>query len=145
VVGVSLFRYKISAFVISSAITGVCGALYGLYLGYLTPDESSLGITLSITFLAIIVVGGIGTMYGPVLGAVLVGALPKIIDQYATQLPLVSSIVTTDPTKSGLSKGALSTILYALLIIVFLVFEPRGMAGIWRRIQGYFRSWPFRY
>jgi len=145
VVGVSLFRYKIGAFVISSAIAGLCGALYGLYLGYLTPDESSLGITLSITFLAVIVVGGIGTMYGPVLGAVLVGALPKIIDQYATSLPLISGIVVTDPSKSGLSKGALSTILYALLIIVFLVFEPRGLAGIWRRVSGYFRSWPFRY
>ena len=145
VVGVSLFRYKIGAFVISSAIAGVCGALYGLYLGYLTPDETSLGITLSITFLAIIVVGGIGTMYGPVLGALLVGALPKLIDQYATSLPLLSSIVVTDPSKSGLSKGALSTILYALLIIVFLVFEPRGLAGIWRRVQAYFRSWPFRY
>ena len=48
-------------------------------------------------------------------------------------------------SKSGLSKGALSTILYALLIIVFLVFEPRGLAGIWRRVSGYFRSWPFRY
>ena len=84
-------------------------------------------------------------MYGPVLGALLVGALPKLIDQYATSLPLLSSIVVTDPSKSGLSKGALSTILYALLIIVFLVFEPRGLAGIWRRVQAYFRSWPFRY
>jgi branched-chain amino acid transport system permease protein len=145
VVGVSLFRYKIGAFVISSAIASLAGALYGLYLGYLTPDETSLGITLSITFLAIIVVGGIGTMYGPVLGAVLIGALPKLIDQYATSLPLISGIVVTDPAKSGLSKGALSTIIYALLIIIFLVFEPRGMAGIWRRVQAYFRSWPFRY
>ncbi len=145
VVGVSLFRYKIGAFVISSAIASLAGALYGLYLGYLTPDETSLGITLSITFLAIIVVGGIGTMYGPVLGAVLIGALPKLIDQYATSLPLVSGIVVTDPAKSGLSKGALSTIIYALLIIIFLVFEPRGLAGIWRRVQAYFRSWPFRY
>jgi branched-chain amino acid transport system permease protein len=145
VVGVSLFRYKIGAFVISSALAALAGALYGLYLGYLTPDESSLGIELSILYLAIIVVGGIGTMYGPILGALLVGALPKLIDQYATSLPLISGIVTTDPAKSGLSKGALSTIIYALLIIIFLVFEPRGLAGIWRRIQAYFRSWPFSY
>ncbi len=145
VVGVSLFRYKIGSFVISSAIAAVAGALYGLYLGYLTPDESSLGIELSIMFLAIIVVGGIGTMYGPILGALLVGALPKLIDQYATSLPLIKDVVTTDPAKSGLSKGALSTIIYALLIIVFLVFEPRGLAGIWRRVQAYFRSWPFSY
>jgi branched-chain amino acid transport system permease protein len=145
IVGVSLFRYKISVFVISSALAALAGALYGLYLGYLTPDEASLGLPLSIQFLAIIVVGGIGTMYGPVLGAILVGSLPKLIDQYATSLPLLNKIVTTDPTKSGFTKGALSTVIYALLIIVFLVFEPRGLAGIWRRVQAYFRSWPFSY
>ena len=145
IVGVSLARYKISAFVISSAIAALAGALYGLYLGYLTPDEQSLGLTLSIQFLAIIVVGGIGTIYGPILGAVLVGALPRLIDQYATSLPFVSKIVTTDPTKSGFTRGALGTVIYALLIIIFLVFEPRGLAGIWRRIQAYFRSWPFSY
>jgi branched-chain amino acid transport system permease protein len=146
VVGVSLFRYKIGAFVISSALASLCGALYGLYIGHLTPDETSLGITLSITFLAIIVVGGIGTMYGPIMGAILIGALPQLIDKYATTLPLISSIVTTDPAKgSGISKGDLSVIIYALLIIVFLVFEPRGLAGLWRRVQAYFRSWPFSY
>src|SRR3984893_4483136 len=145
VVGVSLFRYKVGAFVISSAIATFAGVLYGLYVGYLTPDEVSLGLPLSIQFLAVIVVGGIGTMYGPVLGAILVGALPKLIDQYATSLPLLNKIVTPDPTKSGFTKGALGIVIYALLIIVFLVFEPRGLAGIWRRIQAYFRSWPFSY
>lgn len=145
VVGVSLFRYKIGSFVISSALAALAGALYGLYLGYLAPDQNTIGLTLSIEFLAIIVVGGIGTMYGPVLGALLVGALPKLIDQYATSIPLVSKIVTNDPAKSGLTKGALGTIIYAVLIIVFLVLEPRGLAGIWRRIRAYFKSWPFSY
>lgn len=141
VVGVSLFRYKVSAFVISSAIAAVAGVLYGLYLGYLTPSEESLGLVLSIQFLAIIVVGGIGTIYGSILGAVLVGALPRIIDEFADSFPFV----TNDPGKTGFTKGALSTAIYALLIIVFLVLEPRGLAGIWRRIQAYFRSWPFSY
>jgi branched-chain amino acid transport system permease protein len=145
VVGVSLFRYKVGAFVVSSAIAALAGALYGLYLGYLTPDQTSLGLSLSIQFLAIIVVGGIGTMYGPVLGAILVGALPKLIDLYATSIPLLNKIVTTDPNKSGFTKGALSTVIYALLIIVFLVLEPRGLAGIWRRVRAYFKSWPFSY
>jgi len=49
---------------------------------------------------------------------------------------------TNDSGATGFTKGALSTIIYALLIIVFLVFEPRGLAGIWRRIQAYFRTWP---
>jgi branched-chain amino acid transport system permease protein len=141
VVGVSLFRYKVSAFALSSAIAAVGGVLYGLYLGYLTPNEESLGLVLSIQFLAVIVVGGIGTIYGSILGAILVGALPRIIDEFADSFPFV----TDDPSKSGFTKGALSTTIYAVLIIVFLVLEPRGLAGIWRRIQAYFKSWPFSY
>jgi branched-chain amino acid transport system permease protein len=147
VVGVSLFRYKVSAFAISSAIAALAGVLYGLYLGYLTPDETSLGLVLSIQFLAVIVVGGIG--YGSILGAVVVGSLPTIIKEFVPDnwnLPILGwPIVTSDASATGFSKGALATIIYALLIIMFLVFEPRGLAGIWRRIQAYFRTWPFSY
>jgi branched-chain amino acid transport system permease protein len=149
VVGVSLFRYKIGAFVISSAIAAFAGVLYGLYLGYLTPDETTLGLVLSIQFLAVIVVGGIGTIYGSILGALVIGALPEFIKLVVPdnwKLPILGwPIVTNDPAAAGFSKGALSTIIYALLIIGFLVFEPRGLAGIWRRIQAYFRTWPFSY
>jgi branched-chain amino acid transport system permease protein len=149
VVGVSLFRYKVSAFAISSAIASLAGVLYGLYLGYLTPDETSLGLVLSIQFLAVIVVGGIGTIYGSILGAVFIGALPTLIREFVPDnwnLPILGwPIVTNDPSATGFSKGALATVIYALLIIVFLVVEPRGLAGIWRRIQAYFRTWPFSY
>jgi branched-chain amino acid transport system permease protein len=149
IVGVSLFRYKVSAFVISSAIAAFAGVLYGLYLGYLTPDQTSLGLVLSIQFLAVIVVGGIGTIYGSILGAIFIGALPKLIEQFVPDnwnLPILGwPIVTNDTAATGFSKGALSTVIYALLIIVFLVFEPRGLAGIWRRIQAYFKTWPFSY
>ncbi len=149
VVGVSLFRYKVGAFVISSAIAAAAGVLYGLYLGFLTPDETSLGLVLSIQFLAVIVVGGISTIYGSILGAVLVGALPKLIEEFVPDnwnLPILGwPIVTNEAGSTGFSKGALATAIYALLIIVFLVFEPRGLAGIWRRIQAYFKTWPFSY
>jgi branched-chain amino acid transport system permease protein len=149
VIGVSLFRYKVSAFAISSAIAAFAGVLYGLYLGYLTPDETSLGLVLSIQFLAVIVVGGIGTIYGSILGAIFIGALPKIIEEFVPDnwdLPVLGwPIVTSDAGATGFSKGALATVIYALLIIVFLVVEPRGLAGIWRRIQAYFKTWPFSY
>ncbi len=149
VVGVSLFRYKVGAFVISSAIAAAAGVLYGLYLGFLTPDETSLGLVLSIQFLAVIVVGGISTIYGSILGAVLVGALPKLIEEFVPDnwnVPILGwPIVTNEAGSTGFSKGALATAIYALLIIVFLVFEPRGLAGIWRRIQAYFKTWPFSY
>ena len=149
VIGVSLFRYKVSAFVISSAIAAGAGVLYGLYLGYLTPDETSLGLVLSIQFLAVIVVGGIGTIYGSILGAILIGALPKVIEEFVPDdwdLPILGwPIVTSEAGATGFSKGALATAIYALLIILFLVLEPRGLAGIWRRIQAYFKTWPFSY
>ena len=149
VVGVSLFRYKVSAFAISSAIAALAGVLYGLYVGYLTPDDSSLGLVLSIQFLAVIVVDGIGTIYGSILGALFVGSLPTIIKEFIPDnwnLPILGwPIVTSDASATGFSKGALSTVIYALLIIIFLVLEPRGLAGIWRRIQAYFRTWPFSY
>jgi branched-chain amino acid transport system permease protein len=149
IVGVSLFRYKVSAFVLSSAIASAAGVLYGLYLGYLTPDETSLGLVLSIQFLAVIVVGGIGTIYGSILGAIFIGALPKIIEEFVPDdwdLPILGwPIVTSEAGATGFSKGALATAIYALLIIVFLVVSPGGLAGIWRRIQAYFRTWPFSY
>ena len=150
VVGVSLFRYKVSAFAISSAIA----ALRRRFLRALprVPDarrDVASACVLSIQFLAVIVVGGIGTIYGSILGAVFVGALPTIIKEFVPEnwnLPVLGwPIVTSDATSTGFSKGALATVIYALLIIIFLVFEPRGLAGIWRRIQAYFRTWPFSY
>lgn len=138
VVGVSLFRTKVGAFVLSSAIATAAGVFYGIWLQYLVPDDSALGLDLSIQYLAIIIVGGVGTIYGPIVGALLIGAMPAVIDEFADQLPFVSA----SATESGISKPALEALLYAVLIIVFLVTEPNGLAGLWRRVRGYFASWP---
>ncbi len=138
VIGVSLFRTKVGAFVLSSAIATVGGVFYGIWIQYLVPDDSSLGLNLSISYLAIIIVGGVGTIYGPIIGALLIGALPALIDEFAGQLPFVSE----SATDSGISKPALQALLYAILIIVFLVAEPNGLAGIWRRIRDYVATWP---
>jgi branched-chain amino acid transport system permease protein len=138
VIGVSLFRTKVGAFVLSSAIATAGGVFYGIWIQYLVPDESALGLNLSIEYLAIIIVGGIGTIYGPIIGALLIGALPAIIDEFADQLPFVSS----SATEPGISKPALKALLYAVLIIAFLVTEPNGLAGIWRRIRTYVAAWP---
>jgi branched-chain amino acid transport system permease protein len=139
VVGVSLTRYKLAAFVLASAILAMAGVLYGVKEQFLQPDESSLGLTISIQYLAIIIIGGIGTTYGPVLGALLVAIIPKIVSDYAGSLPLVTE---SPATESGISKGALVVALNAILIIVFLVTEPNGLAGLLRRVKAYFASWP---
>jgi branched-chain amino acid transport system permease protein len=139
VVGVNLARYKVSAFALSSAYAGICGALFGSYFGYVHPDQWSLN--LSIQFIAIIIVGGVGTIFGAVLGALFIAGLPPVIDEYANSIPLVSWL-----TKQGhMSTDTFNQLLFGLVIIVFLVSEPLGLAGIWFRIKNYFRAWPFTY
>jgi branched-chain amino acid transport system permease protein len=139
VVGVSLFRTKVGAFVISSAIASLAGVFYGLWIQYAVPEDASFGLNLSIQFLAVIVVGGIGTNYGPVVGALVIASIGKVIDFLADLLPF---LFTDSPSEVGFTKGNFAALLYALLIIVFLITEPNGVAGLVRRIGGYFRSWP---
>lgn len=125
IVGVSLLRYKVGAFVVSSAIGAMAGVFYGLYIQYLTPNQQSIGLTLSIQFLAVIIVGGIGTVYGTVVGAVIIGGLPTLINEFSNQIPYL--------TASTIS--AFQGIVFALLLVVTLLLEPWGFAGAVRRIR----------
>ena len=139
VVGVQLARYKVSAFAVSSAFAAVSGALFGSWFGYLHPDQWSLA--LSIQFIAIIIVGGVGTIFGSILGALFIAGGQPVIEEYAGSIPLVSWL-----TKQGhMSTDTFNQLLFGLVIIVFLVSEPLGLAGIWFRIKSYFRAWPFTY
>lgn len=141
VIGVSLFRYKVGAFAISSAFAAVAGAMYAALQQYVSPTEWNL--FLSIQFVAIIILGGLGTIFGGVLGAVVIGAMPKIINEYSDSIPFVTS-----PGGGGdgiISAASLNNVIYGLLIVAFLVLEPRGLAAVWLRIKAYFRTWPFSY
>lgn len=135
VVGVSLARYKVGAFVLSSGLGALAGGLQFAYVQYASPGE--WGLVRSVQFIAIVVVGGAGTIYGPILGALLIGGLPNIVDRYVQNLEFI--------TDTGLTAPELSQLLYGLLLVGFLVLEPRGLAGIWLRIKAYFTSWPFSY
>ncbi|HEV7888649.1 MAG TPA: branched-chain amino acid ABC transporter permease, partial [Acidimicrobiales bacterium] len=90
VIGVSLARYKISAFILSSALASMAGALFGAYQQFVTP-ENSFNLDLSILYIAIIIVGGVGTIFGSILGAVFVGAVPEVVAKFSDKIPLVSS------------------------------------------------------
>lgn len=140
VIGVRVGRYKIGVFVISSAIAAVAGALFGSYQQYVSPDEWTL--LLSVQYIAIIIVGGLGTISGAIVGALFVGALPALIDRYSEALPGVQTSVGGD---GFISVTALNTVLFGILIVVFVVFEPRGLAAIGARIKAYFTAWPFSY
>jgi branched-chain amino acid transport system permease protein len=140
VVGVELGRYKVGAFALSSAFAAAAGALYGAYQQFVSPDEWSL--FLSIQYIAIIIVGGMGTIFGAVLGALFLGGLPALIEEYSDRLPGVS-VAAGDP--GLISVFSLNQAIFGLLIVGFLIFEPRGLAAIWLRIKAYFKTWPFSY
>jgi branched-chain amino acid transport system permease protein len=140
VVGVSLARYKVGAFALSSALAALAGGLYGAYQQFVSPDEWSL--FLSIQYIAIIIVGGIGTIFGSVLGALFLGGLPALIEEYSDSLP---GVTTGSGDDGFISVFSLNQAIFGLLIVLFLVFEPRGLAAIWLRIKAYFKTWPFSY
>ena len=141
VIGVSLARYKIGAFVISSALASFAGGLYGAFAKFVTP-ENSFNLELSILFIAIIIVGGVGTIFGSILGAIFVGGVPEIVAQFSHNIPFVS-----EGGGSGFSLTVfqLNRMIFGALIVLFLVVEPLGLAAVWLRIKAYFRAWPFSY
>jgi branched-chain amino acid transport system permease protein len=119
VIGIDVGRLKVTAFVVSSAMAGVSGALYGSYLSFAQPGQWSL--LMSIQFIAAVIVGGLGTTAGPVLGCAVVFALPSLLKE----LPFLPA-----EGSGGLSAGDLTSITYGLLIVAFLSLQPRGIVGI---------------
>jgi branched-chain amino acid transport system permease protein len=144
VIGVSLTRYKIGAFAVSSALAAVCGALYAVFLqGFVSYTDFSLVV--SINFVAMIIIGGLGSVWGSVVGAVLITILPRLIESNSDQA-LFSWLLQDNAGNGGLlSQAAFNQVLFGLLIIAFLLIEPRGIAALWIRIKAYFRAWPFSY
>jgi branched-chain amino acid transport system permease protein len=124
VMGLDVGRLKVTAFVVSSAMAGVSGALYGSYLSFAAPGQWSL--LMSIQFIAAVIVGGLGTTAGPALGCAVVFALPSLLKQ----LPFLPA-----EGSGGLSAGDLTSITYGLLIVAFLSLEPRGLVGIANRLR----------
>lgn len=139
-IGVRLARYKVLAFVLSSSLGAVAGALHASYQRFIHPSEFSL--YLSITYIAIIVVGGIGIVFGSVVGALFITAIPRFIEEISPSLPFVSTSTADD---GFITVFSLNQAIFGLLIITFLVLEPRGLAAMWLRVRLYFRAWPFSY
>jgi branched-chain amino acid transport system permease protein len=135
--GIDLVRYKLMAFLISSALTGVSGALMGLYMGIVSVE--SFPFLLSIEALAIIIVGGLGSVLGAVLGTVFIVTLPEVFSALMSFVGgRLADVMTT-------SAHEVKTILYGLAIIAFLRFDPRGLRGIWHDVRHAWVHWPLRY
>ena len=137
VMGINLHAYKLFAFVTSAFITGIAGALYGIYLSFVSVE--GFPFLLSIEALAILIVGGLGSALGAVLGTVLIVLLPE-----ATRL--VFSLFSAQ-MDALFSTGAqeLKSMLYGLVIILFLRFQPRGLVGAWHDMRRLWVNWPLRY
>jgi branched-chain amino acid transport system permease protein len=127
--GIAVARHKASAFVVSSGYAGLAGALLALAYGRLSPDLFSL--TLSVDFLVMIVLGGLGSVGGAVVGALFVTALPLVLAQYSSSLPFLAA-----PGSGGLDPATLSRFLYGVAIILVLIFLRGGLAGAFRRLRG---------
>lgn len=139
VMGVSLLRTKSLAFAVSSFYAGISGALLAIVIGRISPE--TWNIFLSIDFLAVIFIGGLATMTGSIMGAVFVVMLPKLVNWVTGFIPGAGGI----GDGGLLNVFELQSIIFGLLIIVFLILEPRGLYGLWLRVRNYFKAWPFSY
>ncbi len=140
--GVNLTYYKTLAFAVSAFYAGVAGGLMAFVLGYINP--SSFSFVLSILFLAMVVVGGVGSVLGSVMGGILISFLNLKLDAIQ-DFPVIGHIFTIISenwmTVSGLPNVA--SIIFGLILIAIIVFEPLGLYGIWIRTKLYWRTWPF--
>jgi branched-chain amino acid transport system permease protein len=138
VIGVNLARYKTIAFAVSSFYAGCAGALLYTVSGYF--DPSSFSLLLSVQYIAMVLIGGAGTVSGAIAGAFFITLLPRLTRELQAWVPFIS----TQPNEVP-NVFQVETILYGVLIIVFLIFEPRGLFGLWVRARNYWKAWPFSY
>ncbi len=127
--GIDLARIKSIAFAVSAGFTGLAGGLFAHKLGYLAPDAFTL--LTSIQLLLMVVVGGLGSMHGVFYGAIFIGLLPQGIAMMRDSLP--SSLGQLP----GLEPG-----LFGLILVLFLIYEPLGIYGRWRKIRQFFEEFP---
>jgi len=132
--GINLLRYKMVAFGISSFIAGIAGCLWVNFLGTVTPEHFPL--IESIRYLAMIIVGGLGSILGAIFGAIFMTLVPEILKN------VLGLLVDVFPMAMSYL-FPLQQVVFGLLIVVFLVLEPQGLSEMWRRTKDYFRLWPF--
>ncbi len=139
IIGINIFRYKLLAFAISSFYAGVTGVLYTYYLGIANYEQFQ--ITVSIDYLAMIIIGGLGSILGSIFGAIFVTLLPIVI-RYTMEA--FGGLLFSPAAVRNIIPN-LRLIMFGVLIIFFLIVEPEGLNRLWRNIRNYFRVWPFAY
>ncbi|MDO5626133.1 MAG: branched-chain amino acid ABC transporter permease [Pseudomonadota bacterium] len=128
--GIHLARYKTLSFALSAALAGVGGALYAHKIRFLSPEQ--FGILQSIDLLLMIVIGGLGSVHGAFLGAIFLIAMPQAISMVKDYLPAAI----------GQAPG-LQGVVYGVVLIAFVMFEPMGLYGRWLKVRTWFQMFPF--
>jgi branched-chain amino acid transport system permease protein len=133
--GIKVSAYKLYAFMVCSVLTSIAGCLFAYYRGFVSVEAFSLLMTMQ--YIAMVIIGGLGSILGAVLGSIFVILLPYGIDAVVDRLAVPSRLTTY--------MFAIKHSCFGLIMILFLVLEPTGLVGIWIRIRDYFVLWPFRY
>ena len=136
--GIPVFRFKLLSFGISSFYAGYAGALFAGYMMAITPEPFNMW--LSIEFIAMIIIGGLGSVSGAIFGTIFIVSLGEILSM------TTEFLMNFGPT-SGFSVtiAPLREFVFGLSIVVFIIFEPKGLAEVWRIIRSSFKLWPFSY
>ncbi len=134
VMGVPLARTKLAAFAVSSFYAGVAGGLLYSVTGSVEP--SGFNLFLSVNYIAMVLIGGAGTIAGSLFGAAFLTLTPRALDAVLDAAGVGGGALTS---------AQLERLVFGVLIVVFLIFEPRGLFGIWVRLRDYWKSWPFSY
>jgi branched-chain amino acid transport system permease protein len=139
IIGINIFRYKLLAFAISSFYAGATGVLYTYFLGIANYEQFQLGV--SVDYLAMIIIGGLGSVQGSIFGAFFITLLPIVIRRV---MEAFGGLLFEPQTVLNLIPNV-RVMLFGALIIFFLIVEPEGLNRLWRNIRNYFRIWPFAY
>lgn len=138
VMGVNLFYYKLLAFFIGCFMAGLAGSLLAHWTGFMNAEHFTLSE--SILYVGMIIIGGLGTTLGPILGVGVIRLLQQVLTMQF--VPFLEETVTAMP--AGFATG-LTPMLFGLLIVLFLILEPRGLAHRWNLLKSAYRLWPFSY
>jgi len=136
--GIPIFKYKLLAFGISSFYAGFAGALFAFYMMTITPEPFNMW--LSIEFIAMIIIGGLGSVSGAIFGTVFIVMLGEILSTMTEFLMNYGPVADI-----GFNIAPLREFVFGLSIVLFIIFEPKGLAEVWRIMRSSFRLWPFSY
>src|SRR5262245_20605132 len=138
VMGVDVVRIKGAAFLVSSMLAGLGGVLLALAFHHIVPE--TFGVLLAIEYLAMIVIGGVGSPGGTLAGALFVSSLPVVLQRYSDALPFVAE----SPTEGGVTAGVAARFSYGAAIVGLLLVEPGGLAALARRVRSRLAGRPRR-